>query len=224
NSMQTQQRKIPIRGVNGTFKTWTEVLVPFEKELDHFKHKIDSLQHAVPVAAPPTVLLVNAPVQPELTAARYTIDTAASLFSDTASVLVAFAKELKGLQGVRLPVQQQVKEGTTIGFTASGPIKLLVGFFNSKEAFFSKAPELETNASANDYGQAEIRIANAMVIKGWPPVNIHSYWFGPGRHELKLAKGACLVLGFVKGDQAIPLYDAGLTETGIRNEIDWLFE
>ncbi|HKO82912.1 MAG TPA: hypothetical protein VJU78_21040, partial [Chitinophagaceae bacterium] len=30
NSMQTQQRKIPIRGSDGTFKTWAEVLIPFE--------------------------------------------------------------------------------------------------------------------------------------------------------------------------------------------------
>jgi len=44
NSMQTQQRKIPIRGVDGTFKTWAEVLIPFENELTHFKHAIDSLK------------------------------------------------------------------------------------------------------------------------------------------------------------------------------------
>ena len=30
NSMQTQQRKIPMRGVDGTFKKWSEVLIPFE--------------------------------------------------------------------------------------------------------------------------------------------------------------------------------------------------
>ena len=45
NSMQTKQRKIPIRGVDGTFKTWAEVLVPFENELAHFKDAIDSLKH-----------------------------------------------------------------------------------------------------------------------------------------------------------------------------------
>lgn len=224
NSMQTQQRKIPIRGVNGTFKTWTEVLVPFEKELDHFRHKLDSLKTAVPVAAPPVILLENAAVQLETVAGRYRIDTTAHLFSDTAATLIAFAKEMKGLQGIQLSAQQQLKEGTSITFTSTGQVKLLVGFFNSKDPFFSQAPELETNASANDYGQAEIKIANALVLKGWPPVNIHSYSFGSGRHVLQLAKGACLVIGFVKGDQAIPLYDAGLTETGIRNEIDWLFE
>lgn len=225
NSMQTQQRKIPIRGVNGTFKTWTEVLIPFENELNHFKHKIDSLEQAGPAPVAVVTLLENASVKIEQTSAgQYAMDTTARIFSDTTARVMAFAKELKGLQGIRLPVKQQLKEGTILTFTSSEPVKVLVGFFNSKESFFLKAPELETNASANDYGQAEIKLANAIVIKGWPPVNIHSYSFGAGRHELKLAKGACLIVGFVKGDQAVPVYDAGLTETGIRNEIDWLFE
>jgi hypothetical protein len=35
-------------GVDGTFKTWAEVLVPFEKELNHFKNKIDSLKNSQP--------------------------------------------------------------------------------------------------------------------------------------------------------------------------------
>jgi hypothetical protein len=49
-----------------------------------------------------------------------------------------------------------------------------VGFFKptrvafSKDTIFLKAPELETNASANDYGQSETKIANALVIKGMP--------------------------------------------------------
>ena len=89
---------------------------------------------------------------------------------------------------------------------------------------FLKAPELETNASANDYGQAETKIANAVVVKGMPPVNVHSYSFPAGNNTLKLAKGLVLILGFADGDQTIPLYDAGLTESGAKREIDWLFE
>ena len=44
NSMQTQQRKIPMRGVNGTFKTWTEMLPVYEKEMANFKKNLDSLE------------------------------------------------------------------------------------------------------------------------------------------------------------------------------------
>ncbi len=115
-------------------------------------------------------------------------------------------------------------------FNNTGPVKVLVGYFNPQRAAFTvdsvflKAPELETNASANDYGQAETKIANAIVIKGMPAVNIHSYHFAPGNNVLKLPKGVSLILGFIKGQQELAPYDAGLTESGIKKEIDWLFE
>ncbi len=105
-----------------------------------------------------------------------------------------------------------------------------MGYFNpvraafTKDTVFLKAPELETNASANDYGQAETKIANAVIVKGLPPVNIHSYTFPAGSNTLKLGKGVALILGFVPGENEIPLYDAGLTESGAKKEIDWLFE
>jgi hypothetical protein len=222
--MQTQQRKIPIRGVNGTFKKWSEVLIPFEQELAHFKHKIDSLKNNRSGGITQSVRLANAEVTIDGMNKFYVVDSSAKLFSDTTLSILFYAKELKGLEGVRLSFQQQMKKGTTISFQSSKPVKVLVGFFNSKDSSFLKAPELETNASANDYGQAETKIANALVIKGMPPVNIHSYSFNAGSNTLKLAKGAALILGFVNNEQGIPMYDAGLTETGIKKEIDWLFE
>jgi hypothetical protein len=232
NSMQTGQRRIPIRGVNGTFKKWEEVLVPFENELAHFRHSIDSLkQDAI---KPPVVVrpLKAADVILSSTTARvYTIDSLSIVFADKAASIIRFAKELKGLQGLILSSQQQLKTGTTLVFSAAKPVKLLVGFFKPERAAFAspdsiylKAPELETNASANDYGQAEIKIANAIVLKGMPSVNIHSYSFPAGTHTLKLARGICLIAGFVDGKEIIPVYDAGLTESGYKKQIDWLFE
>ncbi|MBS1563672.1 MAG: hypothetical protein JST39_04750, partial [Bacteroidetes bacterium] len=44
NSMQTQQRKIPVRGVDGTFKTWREMLPVYEKEYAVFTRNLDSLK------------------------------------------------------------------------------------------------------------------------------------------------------------------------------------
>jgi hypothetical protein len=231
NSMQTQQRKIPIRGANGTFKTWAEVLLPFEKELQHFKHTIDSLKNNPFNTNPVNKALTNANVSVfDSFMQHYVTDSGAPVFLDSSFVIQAVAKELKGLQGLKLNYNRQLRFGTEINFKNSKPIKILVGYFKpkqdvfAKDSTFLKAPELETNASANDYGQAEIKIANAMVIKGMPPVNIHSYSFAAGNNTLKLAKGICLIIGFVDGEQAIPLYDAGLTEGGIKKEIDWLFE
>ena len=99
---------------------------------------------------------------------------------------------------------------------------LLVGFFNEKKANYLPTPELETDASANDYGQAEIKISNAVLVNGFPPANVHAYSFGAGTHTLNLGKGACLILGFVKGNQTIPIFDAGMA--GNKKNIDWLFE
>lgn len=234
NSMQTQQRKIPIRGANGTFKTWEEMLPPFEKELARFKFAVDSIDRlgkqvmkvtvtkeqlhdfAVDIGEPPVKM--------------YSMYDAVSIFSDTALKIEKMADEISMLHGLKLSWKDQINNGTTIEFGSIKPVKVLVGFFKpqraafSKDSIFLKEPELETNASANDYGQSEIKIANGLVIKGMPPVNIHSYSFPAGVNTLKLAKGICLIVGFVDGKQAIPVYDAGLTETGTKKEIDWLFE
>ncbi|MEP6746770.1 MAG: hypothetical protein ABJB86_03540 [Bacteroidota bacterium] len=231
NSMQTQQRKIPIRGVDGKFKTWAEVMVPFQNELDHFKHAVDSLKNK-PVRAKQQVISLqkgNVSLNNNM-AVFYTTGSSAKVFSDTSLLISSVAKELEGLRGIAFNFKQQVKEGTAVTFSNEKPVKILVGFFNGKDPAFSKsdvylkAPELETNASANDLGQAETKIANAVVIKGMPAVNVHSYSFPAGKNTLKLPKGICLLLGFVDGEQNIPLYDAGLTENGTMREIDWLFE
>lgn len=225
NSMQTSQRKIPIRGVDATFKTWTEVLVPFEKELAHFRHKLDSLKNNPSKGNVAAIELKNEPVLlPSNQTNLYSIDTLTSLFSDTSLSIMYHAKELKGLRGIKLAFNQQIKQGTSITFSNTNPVKVLVGFFNKKDPRFLKAPELETDASANDYGQAETKIANAIIIKGMPPVNVHTYSFKAGTNTLTLAKGACLVLGFINDASPMPLYDAGLTEKGAKREIDWLFE
>lgn len=223
NSMQTKQRKIPIRGVDGTFKTWAEVLVPFEKELATFKYKIDSLKTDNKLVKG-KVLLTNASVQSAPSTQFYTIDSSAKAFTDTALALLDFAKELKGLKGIQLSFAKQKAEGTKLSFTNAKPVKVLVGFFNEKSTNYLKAPELETDASANNYGQSETKIANGVVIKGMPTVNIHSYTFAAGTNTLTLAKGACLILGFIDDAQALPIYDAGLNEKGNKKEIDWLFE
>jgi hypothetical protein len=222
NSMQTQQRKIPLRGVNGTFKTWQEVLIPFEKELSVFAQKIDSLKQNKNLPVVQNSVLHNTNID-ALNTGRFIIDSSAKIFPDTSLVIESYAKELKGLKGLVLPWHGMKDSSITFRFRASTPVKVLVGYFNSKDAVYARPPELETNAAANNYGQDEIKIANALLIKGMPPVNIHSFSFGAGTNTLTLPKGICLVLGFVDGKENIPVYDAGLTSAGGRN-VDWLFE
>jgi hypothetical protein len=56
-----------------------------------------------------------------------------------------------------------------------------------------------------------------------PSVNVHAWSFQPGKHELELGKGLCLVLGFVQPMGKVRTYDAGLNEAG-KKDLDWLFE
>ncbi|HEY0680263.1 MAG TPA: glycoside hydrolase family 20 zincin-like fold domain-containing protein [Chitinophagaceae bacterium] len=226
NSMQTQQRKIPVGGDDGTNKTWVELLKIYEKELSNFKNNLDSLKSPDKTSSvKQKAILENADVKlvsPK--AEHYDLMVGREMFADTATYFKDFAEELKSLKGLKLSRPQQMDEGTTINFTAARPVKLLVGFFNSKDPKFLQPPQLETDASANNYGQAEPKISNAIIISGMPPVNIHTYSFKAGTHSLKLGKGTALILGFVNDDQLVRSFDAGLIQGGVKRELDWLFE
>ncbi|UFH52699.1 hypothetical protein [Spirosoma sp. KNUC1025] len=228
NSMQTKQRKIPMRGVDGTYKTWEEMLPVYQKELTRFKHVIDSLKSTPTTAAKQTIVLKPVAVtlqRPQVES--YSLEKGQSVFVDTTATIREIAPELKQLKGLKLAKAKLQSERTSLTFTTTQPVKLLVGFFTEKNPNYLPAPELETDASANDYGQSEIKISNAVLVNGFPPVNIHAYSFRPGQHTLNLGKGACLLLGFMDGNQEIPIFDAaGVAPdlAGNKKNIDWLFE
>jgi len=230
NSMQTGARKIPLSGSGGKYKNWREMLPVFENELSVFKMKIDSLKKLKPGAAKRVLRFENAQVKFDEKYQFYEIDTLTGLFCDSTVKVLSFVPELKGLRGIKTAVKSQLENRTEIHFSNKKPIKVLVGFFEPQKAAFSvdttflKQPELETNATANDYGQAETKIANAMIIAGWPQLHIHSYEFKPGNNRLKLEKGVALILGFIDSNAMMPPYDAGLYESGNRKQVDWLFE
>ena len=227
NSMQTAQRKIPMRGVDGTYKTWVEMLPVYQRELADFQHNIDSLKAVknAPVAQK-SVALRNASVALLTKGINfYTAAAGQSVFADTTAAITALAPELAGLKGLRFNKAQQVAQGTEIQFSTKKPVQLVVGFFNQKSPRYLPTPTLEIDASANDYGQADSKISNAVAIAGMPPVNVHTYSFKPGTHTLNLARGACVILGFVEASQPVPTYNAGLGGAGGQGkEIDWLFE
>ena len=224
NSMQTQQRKIPVRGSDGKYTTWQELLPIYQKELERFRVHLDSLQ-SHPIS--PTTLQAPPPFIPVAVTGPindyFTLDSGARVFTDTSLTIRAFAGPLQGLQAIRQSFVQQRTKGTLISFTNTEPADLLIGFFDQKGAGYLPAPQLETDASANDYGQAEPKISHAIVINGMPAVNIHAWSFRPGAHTLELGKGSCLVLGFVKPLGAMRAYDAALNEPG-KKDVDWLFE
>ncbi|WP_316739459.1 hypothetical protein [Pedobacter aquatilis] len=223
NSMQTKQRKIPMRGVDKTFITWKEMLPVFTKEFNHFKHSIDSLKSVKPGSEIKIIAYKNADVKilsPK--AEEIVFDKNVNVFADTNTVIKEITPELIGLKGIKLSKLNQIKAGTEIKFSTKSAIKLLVGYFNPKDAGTLHPPQLETDASANNYGQSEIKISNALVVNGYLPLNVHSYSFQAGSHTLTLGKGACLILGFIDDKQELRIFNAGLDGRG--KDIDWLFE
>lgn len=222
NSMQTKQRKIPMRGVDKTFITWKEMLPVYTKELNHFKRSIDSLKSINTAVIQKVIPFVNADVQLVGNYNNHQINENTIVFADTIVKIKELTPKLIGLKGISFSKSEQVKIGTTIKFTTKSPVKLLVGFFNGKDASYLSTPQLETDASANNYGQAEIKISNGIIVNGFPPVNVHAYSFGVGTHTLTLGKGACLVLGFINDKEELRIFNAGLDGRG--RDIDWLFE
>ncbi|MXV15186.1 hypothetical protein GS398_07730 [Pedobacter sp. HMF7056] len=222
NSMQTSQRKIPMRGVDGTYKEWREMLPVYEKELGNLRRNIDSLKNAKgAVTQSAVVAFKNATVT--LTGAageKITLSTGERVFGDTAAVITGMVPELRGLAAVRTNAAKQEADGTIVNFTCTAPVKLLVGYFNTRDQRYLKAPRLENDANANEFGQDEIRIANALVISGLTPVNVHVFSVSAGTHSISLGRGRCLVLGFIPGTQAVKTYDAALTN---ERDVDWLF-
>lgn len=226
NSMQTAQRRIPIGGDGGKMKTWAELLPRYEQELANLKKNIAMLKakangtytETATVIKPlrnADVVIVNTqhstPGQPIARGAR--------LFTDLDSTVTDVAPELVGMRAIVMPYAEMRNKATTIEFTTKKPVTLLVGYFRDDQMKYAKAPKLETDATANDYGQAEPILTSAIRIDGMPQVNVHPYHFAAGHHSLSLPKGVLLVLGFTS--DTVAQRDCGLS--GSDKAIDWLF-
>lgn len=223
NSMQTAQRRIPIGGDDGKNKTWAEMLVHYRKELDNFKANLAMLKDQQSGKSVATAIKITS-----LPAANVTLSgkpsvvkltEGATLFSNVQGKVEALAPELEGLSAFCLNGDQQREEGTTIEFEAHEPVQLLVGYFRDDQKKYAKAPKLETDASANEYGQAEPELTNAIRIDSMPLANVHAYSFTAGKHKLLLPKGYLIVFGFT--NKLITPRNAGLA--GAEEAMDWLF-
>jgi hypothetical protein len=226
NSMQTRQRRIPIGGDEGKNKTWTELLPCYKEELDKFRNNIEWLIQSGEGATARKSIQPWIPAGVEFPDGKielYPIKKGERVFTDRESVIDSLAPELKDLTGIRFSREEQVSEGTKIRFINDAPVKVVVGYFNGHSWSILPSPALETDANANDRGQADIKLANAIDIPGLYPVNIYTYYYEPGENILELDKGMVLILGFMDGSQELIVRDAELTKSENIEGIDWLF-
>ena len=220
NSMQTQQRRIPVGGDGGKMKTWSELAVVYQAELDALKANIEKLNH--PVTQTNVKIQPATPAQVKILSPTTTVPLrkGAILFEKRPDTAVdSIAPELVGLQAFVLNRDTTRLAGTTIEFESDQPVKLLVGFFKGDDRKWAKPPKLEIDATGNEFGQAEPILTNAMTLLLMPKVNIHQYSLPAGRQTLRLPKGIILVAGFTQSD--IKPRDVGISAAG--NEVDWLF-
>ena len=226
NSMQTAQRRIPVGGDNGNYKTWREMLPVYEAELAALKANIDKLKHPaaqtvalIPPAKPATVRLLG--VGSSAAVPLVTLQKGVLLFENRADTPIdSLAPELVGLQALVLNRDTTRIVGTSITFETEQPVKLLVGFFRDDDPKWARPPKLETDATGNEYGQAEPLLTHAIALEQMPKVNIHAYNLLTGRHTLRLPKGILLVAGFTSSQ--IKPRDCALN--GPSTEVDWLFQ
>ncbi|HTN38351.1 MAG TPA: hypothetical protein VL053_14825 [Arachidicoccus sp.] len=251
NSLQTGARKIPLSGKGGKYKSWTDLLPVYEQELDNFKKNIASLTTHAASGAPadgkgshlkklqplgkgkltwlemgtnPQAADLDISIYSPNKRQTFLLTKGARPFSDTAVALDSVAGMLTSLQGIQVDKSKQILHGTYLHFKTTEPVKLWVGYFTGTDKSYLKSPELETDASANDNGQAATVVANALVLPGFSGVNIHSFTFGKGTHELQLPKGACLLLGFTPASETVIPFDAGLGTGDMQPDLDWLFQ
>ena len=222
NSMQTAQRRIPIGGDNGKYKTWSEMTQVYQDELDALKANIAKLKNPVSqenvmiLPATPAKFTILSPLPSHLSP----LEKGAVLFEKREDTKVdSLAPELVGMQALVLNRDTARIVGTSVAFTCEQPVKMLVGFFQDDDSKWAKVPKLEVDATGNEYGQAEPVLTNAISLLKMPPVNIHAYHFPAGTHTINLPKGIIMVCGFTSDD--IKPRDVGLQGAG--DEVDWLF-
>ena len=225
NSMQTAQRRIPIGGDEGRNKTWEELLPHYEKELANFRAHLQTLKDK----ASGKVSDTDADIEPmhvadvrmltsRLRPVRLT-EGAVLMTNLPANKVQALAPELRGMTAYAVDGAAQRENGTELEFECKAPVKLLVGYFKDDQKKYAKTPTLETDASANEYGQAEPLLTNAIHLEEMPLANVHAYSFPAGRHTLRLPTGMALVLGFT--DSEVKARNAALD--GTDDAMDWLF-
>jgi hypothetical protein len=204
NSMQTSQRKIPVPGGVGRKPAnylWSQLVPLYQTELADFQTKLAILKQGVRgsdesnakpwPAAPFTLISTNAEI--------YKVAIGANVFTDRNFAIEKLAPELNGLTGIRFS-HEVAKKGhfQPVEIEVSGPVRVLVGYFNSNQRTWLQVPRLEIDARADDRGGVETVVQNAATISGCPDVDVHAFRYDAGLQKLEFSgKGSFVILGVI---------------------------
>jgi hypothetical protein len=228
NSMQTPQRKVPVR--NGLeFGHWRQCLPVYELELNQFRLHLDELKQGI---LPEALKNLKEPIVPYRevpfkllsdNAETFRIEKGTHVFTDGDIHIVSSAEELNDLTGIRFSQMQAGLNGIAIDIELEQPSQVLIGYFNNKDQQWLQAPSLEENTHADDIGGYETILRKGLRLYAYPSVNMHAFHYEAGRHTLDFGRGAYLILGVVPADQVMRSRDVEHKNDGV-DTLDWLYE
>jgi len=230
NSMQTSTRKIPFSGTKGRYKHWTECLPAYEQEFAKFQSKLEELkksQSTVTSLEQKIAIQPLTPVSFQLLSRDmdiYEVKKGANVFIDRDYAITALAPELNGLKGIRFSQKTAEKQGVQIELEVDQPVKAMLGYFQNRNPIWLQPPDLETKAGADDRGEYEPAIRNALTISGLPIVNVHVMTLSAGKHKLDFGWGSYVFLGVIDASTTLRKRDAQINIDNLQNRLDWLFE
>ena len=227
-SMQTRQRKIPFTD-GDAYGHWSACLPEYEAEYSNFLSHLSAMhdghypgddsassEDAEPLPAAPFTLHSD-------NCETFPVRRGEALFTDMSSAIATLAPELSGLTGIRFGLGEAIEQGVTLRVTFTEDVHLLVGYMNARGIEWLQVPDLETNTHADDRGGLSVVYANAVQAAGCPDVNIHSFLYEAGTHEIYLGTGGFVIFGAVPAGVPLNSRDAGLSgETP--DKLDWLYE
>lgn len=124
----------------------------------------------------------------------------AHVFSGSKHNIVRLAPELKGLTGIKLPLE--INQPLKLKFNES--VKVLIGVFKDE------------NSNISDLKNAEFILENGVTITGLPAVNVYAISFSKGTNAINLS-GLFTVLGVVKSNQQLNFRNAECPDGNLWN-------
>jgi hypothetical protein len=217
NSMQTNQRKIPVSGgIDGKPVSyhWSQLLGLYETELAEFRKKVAAIESGIDEDDESSIRplpranfrVISKDVE------RFEIGVGAGVFIDRQWVIESLAPELQNLMSFRFSHESAAAgRYDPVEFETDEAVKVLVGYVKGGGPDWLRPADLETDAYADDRGGAEPVINNAAAVTALPSIDVHALRFDAGRNKLDFRgrSGSFVVLGLIPASVQINRRDAG---------------
>ncbi|MDI9418873.1 MAG: hypothetical protein QM399_01665 [Bacillota bacterium] len=224
NSLQTRHRKIPFPD-GEQYYHWAQCLPEYEQEYANFRHNTARLKKgdlprfdSVSAAALPEASFKLLSEECQL----YQVAKGEKLFSDGSQIIYDVIKPLEGLTGIRMDHTTARGKGCAVRIELAEDSQILIGYVKDRDPKWLQAPELETNAHADDRGCVKVRFKNAIKATDCPPIDIHALQYEKGIHELYLGTGSFLIVGVVPKSVDLDAFGGKHKNDGPET-LDWLY-